>query len=253
MEPLDEARIPLAGVRVRVLARCPSTNSVLLAEAGATPALLAAEEQTAGRGRRGRRWHSERGADLTFSIACRLRRPARELAVLPLVAGVAAVQALRRAGVAGAALKWPNDLVVREAKLGGILVETRADGPGATRAVFGIGINVRHDPARAARLRRPVAALEQFIAPSRNAVLHDVARALLDALERFEAQGFAALRPQWETLHAHAGRRVRVRLADGRVLSGIAAGLAADGCLQVANRRGMHAVRTGEVLSARAA
>ncbi|HVL36776.1 MAG TPA: biotin--[acetyl-CoA-carboxylase] ligase, partial [Burkholderiales bacterium] len=146
MEPLDEARIPLAGVRVRVLARCPSTNSVLLAEAGATPALLAAEEQTAVPGRR---WHSERGADLTFSIACRLRRPARELAVLPLVAGVAAVQALRRAGVAGAALKWPNDLVVREAKLGGILVETRADGPGATRAVFGIGINVRHDPARA--------------------------------------------------------------------------------------------------------
>ena len=78
------------GYELRRVERCGSTNSVLLAEKGlARPVLLLADEQTAGRGRRGRRWHSAPGADLTFSLAVALRRPLRELAALPLVAGVA--------------------------------------------------------------------------------------------------------------------------------------------------------------------
>src|SRR3990170_8609208 len=95
-DPLDAAAIRAAlgaraqQVEVRVLDRCASTNSVLLDEAGsARCVLLAAEEQTAGRGRRGRRWTSPRGAGLTFSLARGIRRPARELPALPLVAGVA--------------------------------------------------------------------------------------------------------------------------------------------------------------------
>src|SRR6185503_7682519 len=126
MDKLDGAAIVLPGVEVRVVERCTSTNDLLLEETHTV--LLAAEEQTAGRGRRGRRWHSARGAGLTFSLGRRIRRPARELSALSLVAGVAAASALRALGVRKAALKWPNDLVVEGAKLGGILVEARTAG-----------------------------------------------------------------------------------------------------------------------------
>jgi len=212
--------------------------------------VLAAEAQTAGRGRRGRRWHSTPGADLTFSVAATLRRPARELAALSLVAGVAATRALRSAGVERAALKWPNDLVVDGAKLGGILVETRSAGA-CTRAVFGIGINCRRAPGLESRLRRRLASLDAFITPDRNALIREISRDLLAALQRFELRGFEAA--DWEALDAHAGQRLRVRLADGRTLSGIACGLAEDGALRLRNRSGILAVRSGRVVTARAA
>jgi BirA family biotin operon repressor/biotin-[acetyl-CoA-carboxylase] ligase len=251
MERLDAASIGLPGVDVRVVERCGSTNSVLLKEPGEAAVLLAAETQTAGRGRRGRRWHSTPGADLTFSVAATVRRPARELAALSLVAGVAATRALRNAGVQRAALKWPNDLVIGGAKLGGILVETRAAAARGTRVVFGIGVNCRRAPGLEARLRRRVAFLDAFISPDRNALIRDIARNLLAALERFELRGFDAA--DWEAFDAHAGQRLRVRLADGRTLSGIACGLAEDGSLRLRNRRGVRAVASGRLVSARTA
>ena len=252
MEPLHAAAIGLPGVDVRIVQRCPSTNSSLLAEQAVGTVLLAAEEQTAGRGRRGRRWHSLPGCDLAFSLSVRLARPARELAPLPLVAGVAVTRALRASGVAEVRLKWPNDLLVRGAKLGGILVETRAEGT-HTRAVIGVGINVRRAPGLEARLRRPVACLEDFLVPARNATLRAAAASLLEALERFERLGFEALRREWEALDALAGQRLRVRLADGRTLSGIACGLDEDGALQLRGRQGLRTVRSGRVVTARAA
>src|SRR5438874_613698 len=150
----------LPGIEVRMVDRCGSTNAVLLAE-GKPDVLLVAEEQTAGRGRRGRRWYSAPGAGVTFSLSAAIRRPAREFAGLSLVAGVGAARALRALGVAQAALKWPNDLVVGGAKLGGILVETRSHGR-ATHAVIGIGLNCRHDAGLELRLRRRVGVLDQF-------------------------------------------------------------------------------------------
>jgi len=252
IDALDPAAIHLPGVEVRVLASCGSTNSVLLAERIGAPLLLAAEEQTAGRGRRGRRWLSAPGRDLTFSFARRLGRPARELAALSLVAGVAVTQALRALGVSHAAIKWPNDVLAGEAKLGGILVETRLSA-GTSVAVVGVGINYRSDAERARRTRRRVAFLEELLPslPSRNAVIERIGRALLQALEAFERHGFEAVRADWLALHAHAGRKLRVRLADGRTLTGIADGLDRDGGLQLRTRAGLRAVRSGQVLSAR--
>src|SRR5688572_19193259 len=138
MDRLAATAIAIPGVEVRVVERCTSTNELALK--GSSPILIAAEEQTAGRGRRGRRWHSARGAGITFSLGRRIRRPTRELAVLSLVAGVAVARALHALGARSARLKWPNDLVLDGAKLGGILVETRNG-----RAVIGIGLNCRRD------------------------------------------------------------------------------------------------------------
>jgi BirA family biotin operon repressor/biotin-[acetyl-CoA-carboxylase] ligase len=89
--------------------------------------------------------------------------------------------------------------------------------------------------------------------PPRSRIIQGIAAALLAALEAFEAGGLDALRDEWLALHAHAGQRLRVRLADGRMLTGIAAGLAEDGGLQLHTRSGLRAVRSGRVVSARLA
>ena len=243
----------IPGVEVRRVERCTSINSLLLQErALVAPVLLVAGEQTAGRGRRGRRWHGAPGDALAFSLARRMRRPARELAALSLVAGVAAARALRSLGVAQAALKWPNDLVVGAGKLGGILVETRAAGR-ETLAVFGIGINCRGADELGRRLRRPVACLDQFVPVEPDTTVQSIVIALMVTLDAFEAGGFEAARGEWEALHAHAGQRVKVKLADGRQVTGIATGVAHDGALALRTRAGMRTVRSGRVMSARLA
>jgi BirA family transcriptional regulator, biotin operon repressor / biotin---[acetyl-CoA-carboxylase] ligase len=250
MDKLDPVALRLPGVEARVVERCTSTNDLLLKERiGETPVLLAAEEQTAGRGRRGRRWHSVPGAGITFSLARRVRRPARELPALSLVAGVAVARALHGLGVGAARLKWPNDLVVDGAKLGGILVETR----GAAHAVIGIGLNYRRTPGLEAKVRRKLSFIEELAPVSRSGVIRAVGTALLEALERFDAQGLDALRADWEAMDAHAGQRLRVRLSDGRTLSGVAAGLGQDGALRIHTKRGLRTIASGRVVSARAA
>jgi len=259
MDALDPqaiaARLGLPRVLVEVTARCDSTNARLLARAfrAERTVLLAAEEQTAGRGRRGRRWRSAPGAGATFSILRRMRCAPAALAGLSLAVGVAAVRALRALGVP-AALKWPNDLLLAEAKLGGILVETRQQGREVV-AVVGIGINCRSAPAFGARLRRRAVALDQIVQPAieRNALIGAVAREALAALEAFEREGLAAFAEDWSALHAHEGRRLRVRLADGRVVSGIAAGLAQDGALRLRTRSGTREISGGRIVAASAA
>jgi BirA family biotin operon repressor/biotin-[acetyl-CoA-carboxylase] ligase len=246
-DPLQASAIVVPGVDVRVVERCTSTNDLALKHV--PPVLVAAEEQTAGRGRRGRRWHSAPGAGATFSLGRRIHRPARELPALSLVAGVAVARALHALGVGGARLKWPNDLVVDGAKLGGILVESR----NTNHAVIGIGINCRRSAGLETKVRRRVAFLDQFAAVSRNRVIEQVARALMAALDEFEQRGLDALRAEWEAMDAHAGQRLRVRLANGQVLSGMASGLAHDGSLQLMTRKGLKAVASGRVISARAA
>lgn len=240
---------------VQVADACESTNSTLLAEAaGAQPKLLLAEEQTAGRGRRGRRWVCGVGAGLTLSLRATLHRAPREAQGLSLAVGVAVCRALRSLGTDEAALKWPNDVLVGGAKLGGILIETRLQRQALT-VVVGIGINCRLSPGLEGRLRRRIAALEDVLQPlpSRNALAARLALETLQALRAFETAGLAAFRHEWEAMHAHAGQRLRVRLADGRILAGLADGLCEDGGLRLRTRAGVRAVRSGQVVSARAA
>jgi BirA family transcriptional regulator, biotin operon repressor / biotin---[acetyl-CoA-carboxylase] ligase len=194
MRRFDAGAIP--GVEVRVVARCRSTNSALLADPSPRRVLLVAERQTAGRGRRGRRWLSARGAALTFSIAAPMARPLREIAPLAPVAGVAIARALRRLGVRRVGLKWPNDLMVNGAKLGGILVETRSR-DGSIRVVVGVGINLKRTPLLRARLKRRIAFVGDYTRADGATVLRRCALALVDALARFEQRGFAPFAREW--------------------------------------------------------
>ena len=260
MDRLDIAKIAsgigVPGLDVRLVERCTSTNAVLMAEKAAHPVLLAAEEQTAGRGQRGRSWRSAPGAGATFSILRRMLCAPRKLAGLSLAVGVAAARALHGLGATDVALKWPNDLLAgsgADAKLGGILIETRIQGR-EIAAVVGIGINCRSVRALGLRLRRGLTSLDDLVqpAPARNAVIVAVAGEVLAALEDFERAGLPAFADAWRSLHAHEGRRLRVRLAGGRTVSGIADGLAPGGALRLQTRRGMREVASGRIISARA-
>jgi BirA family biotin operon repressor/biotin-[acetyl-CoA-carboxylase] ligase len=250
-DALDAQQIKVPGLAVHVLERCPSTNTLLLAGEYEPPCLLAADEQTAGRGRRGRRWWSARGMSATFSLAYVSRRPPRELAGLSLVAGVAAAQALHALGASDTRLKWPNDLMVGDDKLGGILVETRAGRTG-TLAVIGMGINCRASAGVSNRVARGITSLDRSLAaPRRGVVIDAIAKRLMEALARFEASGLEPTRAEWEALDSLAGRNLRVRLADGRVLSGVASGLAEDGALRLQTARGLRTVHSARVVAAR--
>lgn len=255
-DPLDARAIAAAlGARgvaldVRVETACASTNAELLARGDDRPALLVADRQTRGRGRRGRRWHSAAGSGVLLSLRRPMHRPLRELAGLPLAAGVAALRALRGFGLDCVSLKWPNDLLVEGAKLGGILVETRAAGR-AVAAVVGIGINWHGAPG-AQGLRRDAACVADFLqpAPARNLGAAALAGELLAVLDVFDARGLDVFREEWEAAHAYAGVRVRVRLGGGRTLTGTAQGLGEDGSLQLRTRGGVRAVHSGSLRAA---
>ncbi len=255
MDRLSPSKIRVPGAEVRVIERCDSTNAVLLAEAQecalppVCPVLLAAEEQTAGRGTRGRRWHSMPGAGATFTLLRHMRCAPQLLSGLSLAVGVAVARALRGLGAGEVALKWPNDLMVGNAKLGGVLIQTRLQG-GEVLAAVGIGINCRPVRRLGARLRRELMALDDLLkpAPERNAVIAAVAREVLAALETFERAGLDAFVHEWRALHAQEGRRLRVRLSDGRTLSGVAAGIAPSGALRLLTRAGAREVADGRIV-----
>jgi BirA family biotin operon repressor/biotin-[acetyl-CoA-carboxylase] ligase len=238
-------------VRLEIVDECASTNLLLAARAAAgEPAglAIACELQTAGRGRRGATWFAGLGTSLTFSL---LWRPTGGTVLgdgLSLAVGVACARALESIGARGVALKWPNDLLLGEAKLGGILVEAQSSGRGATDAVIGIGLNVRL-PERARRgIDRPVADLAQAgFAGSRNAALGATLAALDHALERFAREGFAPFRAEWTRRHAWQGRKVRLLVTAGREVEGVAAGVAEDGALLVDTDRGPERFHAGEV------
>ncbi|MCC6211436.1 MAG: biotin--[acetyl-CoA-carboxylase] ligase [Burkholderiales bacterium] len=199
MDRLSAASIRVPGAEVRVVERCTSTSALLRGERTAGPLLLAAELQTAGRGRHGRRWRSARGAGATFSIRRHVACEQRELAGLSIALGISSARTLRGLGARGVTLKWPNDLMVKRRKLGGILVESwpaaRAGTAAAARlsapasvVIVGIGINCRAQPRLAARLGRGVAALDEVLRrpASRNALIGAVARGVLRVLADWE-------------------------------------------------------------------
>lgn len=272
MSPADELDAAAIGkglalrgeaIDVEVLERCTSTNTELMGRATfLSPALLVADEQTAGRGRRGRRWHASPGAALMFSMRWSFPGNAAALRGLSLAVGVSIARTLRGFGAAGVALKWPNDLLAAMtrpadaggAKLGGILIETRS-GAGRIVAVIGVGLNCRSTPGLEAKLKREVAVLEDLLnpMPSRNELLAAIAADLAEALRVFGDAGLAAFRADWESMHAHQGAPLRVRTGDGRVVAGIADGIAADGGLLLRNRRGVRSIHSGTVMRGPAA
>jgi BirA family biotin operon repressor/biotin-[acetyl-CoA-carboxylase] ligase len=251
-EPLDAARLRRAAVRpdglwreIEVVPSTGSTNADLLARALAGEpegVLLAAEEQTAGRGRMGRTWVSPPHAALTFSLLTRPGVPPARRGWLPLLAGVAVATAVTEVTGVQARLKWPNDVLAGGAKLAGILAEAAGDA-----VVVGIGLNVSTGPAELPA--SGPGALSAASLRTAGATALNREELLLAILARFErwyqpwrqAGGDpdrSGLRAEYARWSATIGRTVRAELPGGQALSGPAAGVDADGRLLVRVSRG---------------
>lgn len=251
LEDLWQAIEPLLpGFTVELLASVDSTNSELMrrARAGAIePVLLAADTQTAGRGRMGKGWHSQAGQSLTFSLALPLS-PAH-WSGLSLAVGVSLAESLHPE----VRLKWPNDLWLHGRKLGGILVETAHHGEGAQQprvVVIGVGINIARPEGSAVAAASgappavPAAGLAEIcVGQTAGETLAAVAPALVRDVLRFEAEGFAAFAERFEARDALRGRAVT--LSDGS--HGRADGVDATGALRVQTDKGLRVVSSAEV------
>lgn len=224
--------------KLELLFEVDSTSTRLLGSAppppGSADACLS-ELQHAGRGRRGRRWIAPFGSAVAMSLAWTFSDGARGLTALSLAVGVAVYRALVRAGARGLSLKWPNDIWFRDRKIGGVLIELRAEASGPAHVVIGIGLNValsaaarREIEAGGVRVAAVADACAQ--APSRNLIAGALLDELLSMLGRFERDGFAAFRDAWTALDALSGRPAQVLLS-GTAISGTARGVDEEGAL----------------------
>ena len=242
-----------------------STNAALLALPPPPPGrhvVLLAENQTGGRGRRGRSWRAALGGSLCLSIATSFEPLPRDLPALTLAMGVCVRAALLACGASSLALKWPNDLVTvaavgadpaqAPAKLGGILVELRAEAGGPGYVVVGIGLNLFLDAAARAAIAQlgttaaDLATLGVDV-EARNALAAAVISECVQGLETFGREGFAPFLSAWRTADALRDRPVRIHGGDG-VRDGFARGIDAHGALQVERADGViESVLAGEV------
>lgn len=235
---------------VDVLAECDSTNARLmtLAESGApSGSVLAALCQTAGRGRRGRGWFSAPGDSLTFSLLWRLP-PDTPLSGLSLAVGVALARALEDLGIAGVSLKWPNDVLLNERKLAGVLIEL-VPGAGPPAAVIGIGMNLRRPRGMPEDLCRTAAALIDADVPlsASGELLARLLTALHAALTSFAGSGFSPFREAWMIRHAFSDRAVHLLSDYSEPLEGVCRGVDADGALLLETGDGTQRIISGEV------
>jgi BirA family transcriptional regulator, biotin operon repressor / biotin---[acetyl-CoA-carboxylase] ligase len=223
------------GLQIEVRASTPSTNAELRARIPqlSAPMLLATENQTAGRGRAGRSWSSAIGDSLCFSLAWPFEGGINRLTGLPLAVGVAVANALHQLGWS-VQLKWPNDLLLDGAKLGGVLIEsaTHHEAENGTRvwAVIGVGINVHPNAQRDVTIDHPTAYLSSQ-ALDRNNLLATMAEALCEMLVEFNQHGLKPFIDRWHELHAYQNQPVILHENGKLQQQGVARGINIDGCL----------------------
>jgi BirA family biotin operon repressor/biotin-[acetyl-CoA-carboxylase] ligase len=273
--PLDERALARALVRpgglwreIEVVAATGSTNADLVVAAGQGAlegAVLVAEAQTAGRGRLGRVWQAPPRAGLTFSMLLRPAVPGGRLTWLPLLTGVAVAAAVERlteraaAGDFGATaggavrptLKWPNDVLVGERKLGGILVESKGEA-----VIVGVGLNVGLKPDELPVPSATSLAIERAAVTDRGMLLRAILREFERRYETWVAAegdpGPSGVRAAYRAVCATLGRDVRVELPGERVLSGTATDVDEGGWLLVRTADGgEEAVGAGDVVHVR--
>lgn len=244
--------------QVEVLASCPSTNAELArrARAGAPAGtVLVADHQTAGRGRLDRAWVTPPGSALTFSaLLAPDGVPMARWPWLPLLVGIAVAEGVRRVADVDCVLKWPNDVLVGERKLAGILVE-RIERPQGAVAVVGVGLNVSLTEDELPVPAATSLAIEGASTTDRTVVLREVLRSLEALFLQWRADAgdpTLGLVDSYVRRCATLGLEVRVDLPDGERLVGVAAGIDTDGRLEVRTPEGRRILGAGDVVHVRA-
>jgi BirA family transcriptional regulator, biotin operon repressor / biotin---[acetyl-CoA-carboxylase] ligase len=247
-----EARAALRSGAVRW--SVPSTNDELLAQrsppAGQFDFLLA-EHQQAGRGRQARRWLSPPGGGLCLSLAWTFKALPRDAGALSLAVGVCVLRALHRFAPLAVNLKWPNDLVSAGGKLGGILIDLRAEAAGPAVVVIGVGLNCALGAPLSTKVRatgtEPVDLAGLGVGHcDRNRLAALLISDIVAGLLQFERDGFAPFAALWRAADALAGRAVTVSGPQGQIV-GHARGIDEDGALCVQTRDALLRFRSGDV------
>ena len=242
---------------LEAFAAIESTNTYLMQQDGPEPGMLRVAltaNQTAGRGRHGKTWQSPPGSGLALSTAYTFAPEPANLPALTLVIGMAAIDALEELGVGGVQLKWPNDLIARDAKLGGILTEAQSRDSSAVTIVTGVGINLDLGPdfklEASDEPALPVTDLESLVPtrPPAEAIAAALINRFNDAFARFASAGFSDFTTGWDDRDWLLGRPVVVETAGARI-AGVGAGIAEDGALLLESNGAMERVTSGTVLT----
>lgn len=241
---------------LEILLSVDSTNSYVAALPAKTPGsvqVCVAEVQNAGRGRRGRRWIAPFGCGICMSLGWQFAEAPPTFSALSLAVGVAAARALHRLGVEGVGLKWPNDLMWQQRKLGGILIEMRGESAGPAHVVIGLGINVRMPASVRITLAEQQAALISDVheimrerTPTRNALVAALVEETVSMLQAFGQHGFAPFVEEWRGLDTLADAPVRV-ISGSETTFGHARGVDVDGTLLLDVEGELRRFASGEV------
>ncbi|MCY4530994.1 MAG: biotin--[acetyl-CoA-carboxylase] ligase [Gammaproteobacteria bacterium] len=235
-------------VTLEVLWSTGSTNTYLMgmsAERFSGYKVCLAEQQQAGRGRRGRRWISPFGSNLYMSLARRFTRESTNLGGLSLAVGIQVVKALKAYGVAGVGLKWPNDVMMDQGKLAGILVEVGPPINHHTHTVIGIGLNTHLSREDRLKIDQPPGTLEGMDL-SRNELAGQVLNSVIFGLDRFAEKGFSDFYREWDSYNLYRGKEVTVHLGD-QGINGVDAGVDTSGNLLLNTVDGVRVCNAGEV------
>ena len=242
-----------------VFAEIDSTNSYLMQQPRPRPGkfrVALTDNQTAGRGRHGRSWLSPPGTGLCLSMAYTFVSNPAELPALTLAIGLGVIDTLNGLGASGVKLKWPNDLVAMDGKLGGILTETQNRPAGNMTVVSGIGLNIDLaeplDVGTESNWTESVVDLKSQVAhlPSRNVIASSLMTGMSQSFTDFDANGFSPFADRWRESDWLLGREIRINAAQNEI-TGIAAGVANDGALLVdTETEGTHRLTSGTVLLA---
>jgi BirA family biotin operon repressor/biotin-[acetyl-CoA-carboxylase] ligase len=231
---------------LQLFAEIDSTNTYLM-QVPAPPTgcirVAIADHQTAGRGRRNRRWQSPAGAGLWMSCAYTFAKPPRNLPALTLALGIGAIEALQKLGIEGVMLKWPNDLVLNDAKLGGILTEAQQQGDTDLAVIAGLGLNldmpadieIGGDSEWSGRVASLVQAASELGTPEALAAV--IIDGMCASFVQYEQEGFAAFADRWPATDWLAGRELSVDTGE-QVLQGEGSGIADDGALLITSSDG---------------
>jgi BirA family biotin operon repressor/biotin-[acetyl-CoA-carboxylase] ligase len=246
----------LFGKRIFHFFKTDSTNRVAL-ELGHSGepegAVVLAEEQTAGRGRAGRAWHSQRAAGIYVTLLLRPRLAPVQAPLLTMMAGLSAHSAVQALTGLDVDLKWPNDLLIRGKKVGGILTEMHAEPSLVRFVIVGVGLNVNQEkfPSEISSIATSLRA-ETGKAQSRMELLVRLMREFESDYNRFLREGAGSVVARFESVSSYAkGKRVRVTNGSESYL-GTTAGLGPEGLLQVEREDGrVTAVISGDVTEAR--
>lgn len=223
--------------QVCVMPSVDSTNAEalrLLPTTQSIPYYVLAERQTNGRGRRGRSWVSPFGENLYYSLVVRVEGGMRQLEGMSLAVGLALLQVIHGAGVAEAGLKWPNDVLVGERKLAGILLELSGDPADVCHVVIGIGLNVNMLAIDSDVIGQPWTSMRAELGCllNRNELVAELNRQLSRYLEIQLREGFAALQDEWQACHLWQGRTVALT-AGGEPIEGEVLGVDHSGAIRL--------------------